>query len=537
MKNADKGKISQHISNFSIRKVCDQQKADAEPPITAEEVNVLLNELHIYQLELEMQNDELKSSHLLLDQQRAKFVGLFELAPVGYFILDYLGVVEEANQNGVDMLNITKKVILGRRFQSFIVPFCWEDFYAFLYRIQHSDSKQSVEVKLALPHDQVLYVRMEGAAVPGILLTEIKYYITVIDITVSRKAEKTLRDTKDRLEMTLKASATGTWTIKCLEENVFLDSHSLNILGISNQDFDGTMKGLVGLVHPDDQLKVAHQLVSINEGLKDVDLEFRVFNAHEIKYIAAKGHEIKTLDENTYFAGILMDITERKRLQQEAETLKNDQQMMILAATLNAQERERSSISRALHDSICQILYGIRLNLESIQQRYPLRHEFKNVNHLINLAIEETRQLSYELTPTVLMDFGFVIGLKEMTDRLITPEFNIDTRIDEEADFLPKDVQLNVFRMAQELVNNCIKHAKATYVEVRVRMKGQQVTISVADNGIGMNEAVEQASKRPSGLSGIRNRVYLLNGQLKLTNTKKGLTVTIIFNLEPDQKA
>lgn len=534
MKEADKGKIiipAVHLNK--LRKDADK-KAEEDSVLNADQINILLNELQVYQLELEMQNDELKTSHLQLDQERAKFVGLFELAPVGYFILDYLGLVEEVNQNGVDLLSITKNSILYRRFQSFIIPECWEDFYAFLYRIQHNDVKQSAEIRLIAPDNTILYTRMEGTAVPGILLTEIKYYITVIDITESRKAEKTLKDTKDRLEMTLKASATGTWSIKRAETDIFLDSHSLKILGINN--FDGTIKALIELVHPDDKVKVAHQLISINDGLKDVDLEFKLkCDSKEPKYIAAKGHEIKMFDECTYFAGILTDITERKRLEKEAQTMKNDQQMMILAATLSAQERERSNISRALHDSICQILYGIRLNLESILQNYPLKKEFKNVNYLINLAIEETRQLSYELTPTVLKDFGFSVGLKEMTDRLNTRDFIINTQIDESADSLPEDVQLNVFRMVQEMVNNIIKHSKATYAEVRIQRKDQRVEITVADNGSGMKITEEQAGRKGSGISGIRNRVYLLNGKLKINNSKNGLTITIVFNLPVHQ--
>jgi len=104
--------------------------------LTLDDVNILLNELQVYQLELEMQNDELKTSYQTLDRERAKFVGLFDLAPVGYFILDYLGIVEEANQNGVDLLNIARQTILYKRFQSFISSQSWEDFYNFLHRMQ-----------------------------------------------------------------------------------------------------------------------------------------------------------------------------------------------------------------------------------------------------------------------------------------------------------------------------------------------------------------------------------------------------------------
>lgn len=499
--------------------------------LTAEQINVLLNELQVYQLELEMQNDELKASYATLDQERAKFVGLYDLAPVGYFILDYLGIVEEANQNGVDLLNISKKTILRRRFQSFISSQSWEDFYGFLHRMQHGDGKQSAEIKLALPGDQVIYTRMEGIAISSIVVTDIKYYITIIDITASRNSQQVLKETKERLEMTLKASATGTWTVECGSNTVMLDMHSFNIMGINSWKFNGTIKGLIELVYPEDQAYVRNHLMNAFNGLKDIDLEFRIIvNQSDIKHVAVKGHEIKVLDDSTYFAGILMDITERKRMEQEAELLKNGQHKLILSATLTAQEKERNNISRALHDSVCQVLYGIKLNLESVERIHDLKGEFKNINELLDQAIKETRQISYELTPSVLKDFGFVAGIKEMAQRTSTPHFQIDTYIDNAADFLDSDVQLYLFRMIQELVSNCIKHAQASQAEIKVTIIGKQVVIRVADNGTGFNTDMEEAIRKGSGLSGIKNRVYLLNGQIKFSNTKKGLVVTITFN-------
>lgn len=500
--------------------------------LSAEEVKILLNELQVYQLELEMQNDELKASYATLEEERAKFVGLYDLAPVGYFILDYLGVVEEANQNGVDLLHLSKQTILRRRFQSFIASQSWEDFYNFLHRMQNSDGKQSAEIKLMLSQDQIIYTRMEGIVISSMIHTDIKYYITLIDITESRNAEQVLRETKERLEMTLKASATGTWTIGYGTNAAFLDPHSLAILGGSSWKFNGTINGLMEFIHPEDQVQVKHSLMDAINELKEINLEFRVIDPDGgLRYIAIKGQEVKVMDDTLCFAGILMDITERIRMSKEAEQLKQDQQKLILSATLTAQEKERNNISRALHDSVCQLLYGIRLNLESVQRTQDLKGEFKNINNLLDEAIKETRQLSYELTPSVLKDFGFVAGIREMAQRTSTGHFKISTFIDDKADGLHADVQLYIFRMIQELISNCIKHAHADRAEITVGLNTHQVMISVADNGTGLTMEMDETMKKGSGLSGIRNRVYLLNGKIKFNNLKKGLLVIISFNI------
>ena len=92
--------------------------------INDQQLELLLGELEVFQLELEMQNDELSASYQLLEMERAKFAGFFNRAPVGYFILDHLGLVEEANQTGADLLRISKMDILdlAQRSRSFPPP-------------------------------------------------------------------------------------------------------------------------------------------------------------------------------------------------------------------------------------------------------------------------------------------------------------------------------------------------------------------------------------------------------------------------------
>jgi PAS domain S-box-containing protein len=506
----------------------------AKERISDQELEVLLGELQVFQLELEMQNDELSASYQMLESERSKFAGFFNLAPVGYFILDHLGMVEEANQTGSDILDISKSNLLQKRFQSFIAPEDWEIFYSFLHRMQSKDSKQSAEILLVLNGGQELYTRMEGIAVSDIFTGKSKYYVTVIDISESRTAQQKLIETTQRLEMTLRASGTGTWTMELGNNKVFLDAFSHSILELNAWEFDGTIKGLIALIHPNDQEKVRHKLLNMVNTFTDLDLEFRILTkSGKVKNISAKGHEVNNETMHNYFAGIIMDITERKRLAREAEALKKEKQKLVLSATFNAQEKERYKISSALHDSVCQILYGIRLNLQNIQLTKNLKGEFTNVNKLLDQAIRETRELSYELTPSVLRDFGFTAGVREMAQRLSTPQFRIKTVIDSKADLVNPEVQLYVFRMIQELINNCIKHAKATEAEIRVCTENEKITLIISDNGAGFDKDVEESLSRGSGIRGIKNRIFLLNGKMELDTSAKGTNIIIEFRNDP----
>ncbi|RZL05206.1 MAG: hypothetical protein EOO89_26980, partial [Pedobacter sp.] len=225
-----------------------------------------------------------------------------------------------------------------------------------------------------------------------------------------------------------------------------------------------------------------------------------------------------------------IDVTSKKRLDKQASDLYNDKQRLVLSATFNAQEKERFRISNALHDSVCQILYGIRLNLQGIQISSDKKKELNNASMLLDEAIRETREISYELTPSVLRDFGFIAGIKEMAQRMSSREMKIYSQVDKAADDLDKEVQLYVFRIIQELINNCLKHTKASEAQIKVTTDDEQyVSLYVSDNGGGFKLPVEQAFSEGSGLRAIKNRIYLLGGSMELETSEKGTIVQINF--------
>lgn len=499
--------------------------------LSQDAINILYNEIGVYHLEIKVQNEELRASYLTIDLEREKFEGLYDLAPIGYFVMNHLGVIEDVNTTGVELLGISKATLIKRRFQSFVSPCSWEDINRFLLNMKVKNGKQHTELQLTLPDARTIFIRLDGIAIGSAVPEDINYHISVIDITESINSKQILKDTRDRLEMTLKASSTGTWNIDCGGPGtVFLDQHSLDILEIEKFEFGGTVKDMIELVHVDDLHRVRQLVLKSINGLKEIDIEFKIrIGKNKIKHIAVKGHEIRTYDKLIYFAGIVIDITDRKNLEREAENILHEQQKLILSATLNTQEKERNNISTALHDSVCQLLYCIRLKLESTDRVHHLPGGFKEIYHLLDLAIKETRHISSELTPSVLRDFGLSEAVKEMALLVSTDLFQVETYVDHRAVLMDTEIQLYVFRMIQELINNCIKHAKATRADIRVGMNSNMVMIRVADNGIGLKDDVEQAIKGGLGISGIKNRVYLLNGKIDFNTAKKGLTVNIQF--------
>ena len=107
-----------------------------------------------------------------------------------------------------------------------------------------------------------------------------------------------------------------------------------------------------------------------------------------------------------------------------------------------------------------------------------------------------------------------------MAQRLSAPGFQIKTSLTSSADLLDQDIQLYVFRMIQELVNNCIKHAQATEAEIIVSAENEWITLVVTDNGRGFAADVDRSLASGSGIRGIKNRIFLLNGYMNVGNVE-----------------
>jgi len=498
------------------------------------EIAVLLNELEIHEIEVDMQNDELRESYRAIDLERERFTGFFDAAPIGYFILDDKGTILEVNRRGMDMLCLKNSAILGKQFSFCLMPDVREHFYAFMIGLENQETNSMYETLMYNAQEQVVHVvhvQIGGAAIKNSLTNVTEYYITVTDITDSKNAVQLLKETTERLNQTLEASFTGTWGIWPESGRVYFDEFSKNILAIGPGDFDDTLDSLLELIVSEDREKIRSLCVA-GSSLREIDMEFRLKSDHGlIKTIMAKGREVSKPGENSYFTGILFDITERKRAHEAEEVNKRLQQRMLSQAVLEAQEKERAKISSALHDSICQLLYGIRFNISHIKkaEAAQLKAEMDNMTKLIDQAIREIRDLSYELTPSVLRDFGFTAGIKEMSQRLSNSAFKINNQIHIDADKLPEEVQLYAFRIIQELVNNSIKYSGATQASISVCSEGGKVNITVCDNGKGIDLKTEKYLLNGSGLRGIKNRVSMLNGTFKAYNNK-GACFSISFD-------
>lgn len=185
------------------------------------------------------------------------------------------------------------------------------------------------------------------------------------------------------------------------------------------------------------------------------------------------------------------------------------------SAALRAQEQERARVARDLHDEVNQSLTGLLLRLEAVREEAPpeLEPEIARTKTLANQAMRELLSLARQLRPTALDDLGLVAAIGGQVEQL--DGAGLAAGLSAEGDFsdLGDDIQLVVYRVAQEALNNASRHSGASRVEVSLRRSGGAVELTVADDGRGF--AFEQ-SEGGLGIAGMRERALLVGGELTI---------------------
>ena len=197
-------------------------------------------------------------------------------------------------------------------------------------------------------------------------------------------------------------------------------------------------------------------------------------------------------------------------------------------------EKERRRISEYLHDGIGQTLSLVNIKLTSLlidEQLPKTKKKIRESVELINNAINETRTLTYELSPPILYELGLVAAIKWRLEKLENGN-GIDTKLIV-ASIIPRlsnDLNILLFRIVNELITNSIKHAKTKYIEIELRDGDHQLCISVLDNGRGFNykRRLKFSEEGGFGLFNISERLDSIQGSLHFESEKGKGTKAII---------
>ena len=182
---------------------------------------------------------------------------------------------------------------------------------------------------------------------------------------------------------------------------------------------------------------------------------------------------------------------------------------------LAAQEAERLRIARGLHDEVGQVLTGVLLQLDAVADAIASdrRDELVETKQAVRQALEEVRRISRELRPEMLEHLGLISALTELSSVLSRRAgIRIDRDFPDALPPLAEEVELAVYRVAQESLTNVIRHANASHVSIRLEQGSGSVVLTVSDDGRGFPNG--RAPGEHGGIRGMRERSLLVGGAL-----------------------
>ena len=348
------------------------------------------------------------------------------------------------------------------------------------------------------------------------LLTHI--WVNSKDITDLRQTTTALEESEARFRNLIQGLPTGvsvtSYTGEILESNPAL----LNILGYDTKEELLAATATEHWVNPGDRERYWQ---TASEGpVRDYEVQLSRKDGTPI-WISMDSITLSGEGGSRQLLNAMHDISERKQAQQQLE--QSHDQLRLLSRRLESiQEEERARLSRDIHDDLGQSLTAIGMDLNRLRKHLPQDSEaqikeFDELVDLVKTTSTRVQQLSAYLRPGILDDLGLIPAmewyLSGIADRR---DLEVSFDLPADPDLFNPEITTAIYRILQETMTNVFRHAEASSVTVELKEDGEDVIMSVSDDGVGMSE--EQISNPLSiGLLGIRERLIPWDGRLEIS--------------------
>jgi PAS domain S-box-containing protein len=327
-----------------------------------------------------------------------------------------------------------------------------------------------------------------------------------------KRAEQSLRESEQRMALATQAANLGIWVRDLVRDEIWATEKWRELFGFEKSErLD--LHCLLQRLHPKDREAVSKTFAEALGGEGGYETEYRVVLPDGgMRWIASRGSvEFDATGKPVLVRGAALDITSRKRAEETAHDLSR--------RLMYAQEAERTRLARELHDDLSQSLALHYLELEMFGQSPPaergqISRRMQEFAAGVQRLSSEVHRLSHELHPAKLEQLGLVAALRgfckesaaaqklaiEFTDRSVPRA-------------VPRDTALCLYRIAQEALHNVLKHSSATVARVELAMEGDELRVTVADDGVGFDPGTMRANGS-LGLVSMEERARFVHGRL-----------------------
>ena len=403
----------------------------------------------------------------------------------------------------------------------------------------------SVEVELKTKNRARFWCHLQGRAIDRRDLSAGVIWM-LTDVTERKRAEEALRKSAEDLNRAQALAHVGSWSWDVQNDAVTWSAEVFRIYGVNPEAFEHTREAVARLIHPDDLARQVQAVEAVLRGRAYEPYEYRVLRpdgAIRTVHVFAAEVEQDAAGKPIRVVGAVQDITERKRAEEEMGVSR--EQLRALAARVQAvREEERTRVAREIHDVLAQHLTSVKIdaalltrllaNASGEPEQGLVREKLAEMTAGVNATIGSVQRLATDLRPAVLDSLGLCAAIEWQAK-----DFQERTGIACEALVPAKDVPLDrdlstaLFRISQESLTNVVRHAAASRVEILLQCDAGYMTLTVRDNGRGLQP--DQATAPGSvGLLGMRERALLLGGRCDITGRPgEGTTVKAQIPLSP----
>jgi PAS domain S-box-containing protein len=357
-------------------------------------------------------------------------------------------------------------------------------------------------------HHWLILGVVSASLIQGLLIA-----VLFVQLRRRRQAEAFLRESEERLNLATTSAGAGLWAIDQTTRQIWLTDRAKELFGLSSKAPD--WENLLSAVHPDDREQMQN---SIEEALRtgnELSADFRVvYPDGSARWVSSRGRvQSGSHPKLQRLMGACVDITRRKLAEETARTLSG--------RLIYAQEAERTRLARDLHDDLSQSLALLSIELEMFGQREPpergpISARMREFSAQVKRLSSDVHRLSHELHPAKLEQLGLVAALRGFCEEFaVAREMAIEFADRSVPRAVPRDTALCLYRVAQEALQNVVKHSGAPAARVELDMEGNELRLVIADDGVGFNPKMMLANSS-LGLISMGERVRFVHGLLSV---------------------
>lgn len=465
---------------------------------------------------------ESKLAYRRLQDSENKLFNIFNnsldtISLIDYETREYIDVNNAYYQN----IGLKREDVIGKTREDINLWTNAEEYEQYEKLLERNNHVQNLEIQWnvrSVPHYFLVSTEILVLNSRKILLT------TSRDINEFKKVSIALKESEEKFRNIFNSSADGILLLGFNKQIIDANISFYKPLGYTLEEALGA-ESYLKFVKPDYHSLLTERFSMMQKGLEVPIIELEIISkSGSFIYFELNSKVINYGHEGAILV-LARDISERKKIEQK-----------ILLATIEAEERERRKLAADLHDEVGPLLSSMNMNLSLLARKQisdDKREMINEVTSILKNTIGTVREISHNISPQVLSTYGLASAINAfISDKKKLIAINFENTLGNRRFLEVKELML--YRIVKELVNNTLKYANSTEINMSLEETNSQVRFCFQDNGKGFNP--DELSLKPNkglGLLNIINRVNTIGGKYNLnTAPGKGFQLEVTFNID-----